>query len=117
MFVVGAVLGVLATGYLAVAGPNVGIHLQGNHIWFYGSSGAPPPRVGRFSAVALNNMALGVFAVAWLMVGLVVRRGGVAVRAGRAGGDVHPGVPGVGGVAGAGVFERGRGPGADAGVG
>ncbi len=81
MFVVGAVLGVLATVYLAVAGPNVGIHLQGDHIWFYGSSGAPPPRVGRFSAVALNNMALGVFALAWLMVGLVVRRGGVAVRA------------------------------------
>jgi len=34
-----------------------------------------------FSTVALNNMALGVFAVAWLMVGLVVRRGGVSVRA------------------------------------
>jgi len=27
------------------------------------------------------HMALGVFAVAWLMVGLVVRRGGVSVRA------------------------------------
>jgi len=81
VIVVAAVLGAVATTYLAVAGPNVGIHLLGEHLWFFGSSSAPPPRVGRWSAVALNDVALGAFAVAWLLVGLVVRRAGVSARA------------------------------------
>ncbi len=80
VLVVAAVLGAVATTYLAVAGPNVGIHLLGEHLWFFGSSSAPPPNVGRWSAVALNNIALGVFAGAWLLVGLVVRRAGVSAR-------------------------------------
>ncbi len=80
MLVVAAVLGAVATTYLAVAGPNVGIHLRGDHLWFFGSSSAPPPSVGRWSAVALNNIALGVFAGAWLLVGLVVRRAKVSAR-------------------------------------
>ena len=76
-----AVLGAVATTYLAVAGPNVGIHLLGEHLWFFGSSSAPPPSVGRCGAVVLNTIALGAFAVAWLLVGLVVRRAGVSTRA------------------------------------
>ncbi len=80
MLVVAAVLGFLATAYLAVAGPNLGIHLRAGHLWFYGSSTAPPLSLGRWSAVALNNIALGMFAGAWLLVGLVVRRAGVSAR-------------------------------------
>jgi len=81
VLVVAAVLGAVATTYLAVAGPNVGIHLLGEHLWFFGSSSAPPPRVGRCGAVVLNTIALGAFVVAWLLVGLVVRRAGVSARA------------------------------------
>jgi alpha-1,6-mannosyltransferase len=76
-----AVLGTAATGYLAMAGPSLGSHLAAPDLWFY----EPAPRllaagvVGDRAEVA-NFVALGVWAVGWLLAGLAARRGG-SVRA------------------------------------
>lgn len=75
------VLGTVATGYLAMAGPSLGSHLAAPDLWFYD----PVPRLlatrlGGDRAVAGNFVALGIWAVGWLLAGMAARRGS-SVRA------------------------------------
>lgn len=77
LFAAAAVLGGLATCYLALAGPSLGSHLAAPDLWFY----EPKPRfiadrLASEHAQLANAVALVTWAVGWLLAGLAVWRGG-----------------------------------------
>ncbi len=76
LLVVSALLGALGTTYLAVAGSSLGLHLAAPDLWFFDNPVAlTPGELGFAAARSWNAAALGVWAVAWLLAGLAVRRG------------------------------------------
>ncbi len=76
LLVVGALLGLAGTTYLAVAGNSLGQHLRAPHLWFYDDNpDLTPAALGFEAARWWSSAALGAWAVAWLLVGLALRRG------------------------------------------
>ena len=76
LLVVSALLGLAGTTYLAVAGTSLGLHLVAPDLWFYEDAAAlTPERLGFEAARSWNAGALGVWALAWLLAGLALRRG------------------------------------------
>lgn len=80
ILVLSAVLGAAGTTYLAAAGTSLGEQLDAADLWFRENHPAlRPVELGFETARSWSAAALGVWAVAWLLAGLAVRRG-VAVR-------------------------------------
>jgi alpha-1,6-mannosyltransferase len=80
LLVVSALLGVVGTTYLAVAGRSLGQGLAAPDLWFYEAhADLTPDRLGFAAARSWNAAALGGWIVAWLLAGLALRRG-AAVR-------------------------------------
>jgi alpha-1,6-mannosyltransferase len=76
LLLVGAgLLGLAGATYLAAAGNVLGLSLPRNDLWFFEVTDLAPEQQGRSQAIVLNFAALGVWAVAWLLAGLAVRRG------------------------------------------
>ncbi len=79
--VVAALLGAAAATYLVVAGTTLGSHLFVEDLWFFGNSDAlSPDELGDTAAKTWNAVALGVWAAAWLLALVAVRRGVAARR-------------------------------------
>lgn len=78
--VVAALLGTAAAVYLVVAGTNLGSHLFVEDLWFFeGNEALSPAEIGDTAANTWNVVALVVWAAAWLLLLVAVRRG-VAAR-------------------------------------
>jgi alpha-1,6-mannosyltransferase len=78
--VVAALLGAAASTYLVVAGTTLGSHLFVEDLWFFENSEAlSPDELGSTAAKTWNAVALAVWAAAWLLALVAVRRG-VAAR-------------------------------------
>jgi hypothetical protein len=76
LLVVSAVLGLVGTTYLAMAGSSLGQHLAAPDLWFFdGHADLTPDELGFVAARSWNAAALGLWAVAWLIAGLALRRG------------------------------------------
>lgn len=76
LLVVSALLGAAGTTYLAVAGSSLGLHLDVPDLWFRENHPAlTPAELGFDAARSWNAAALGIWAVAWLLAGLAMRRG------------------------------------------
>ncbi|TKJ35634.1 polyprenol phosphomannose-dependent alpha 1,6 mannosyltransferase MptB [Blastococcus sp. CCUG 61487] len=76
VLVLAGLLGVTAATYLVIAGTTLGSHLFVPELWFFENSEALAPRtIGETAASTWNAVALGVWAVAWLLLLVAVRRG------------------------------------------
>lgn len=76
LLVVSALLGLAGTTYLAVAGTSLGLHLTAPDLWFFDNRPQlTPDQLGFAPARSWNAAALGIWAVAWLLAGLALRRG------------------------------------------
>lgn len=76
LLAVSALLGAVGTTYLAVAGNSLGQHLFAPHLWFYDDHpDLTPAALGFDAARWWNAGALALWAGAWLLAGLALRRG------------------------------------------
>lgn len=79
-FAVATLLGAAAATYLVVAGTTLGSHLFVEDLWFFDNSEAlSPAEMGNAAAKTWNAIVLGVWAAAWVLLLVAVRRG-VAAR-------------------------------------
>lgn len=77
--VVSALLGLVGTTYLAAAGNSLGVHLDAPDLWFFDAPlTLAPDQLGFAAARSWNAAALGIWAIAWLVAGLALRRGASA---------------------------------------
>lgn len=76
LLVVSGLLGLVATTYLAVAGHGLGLHLTAPDLWFFEDNpDLSPDELGFDTARGWSSAALGLWAAAWLLAGLALRRG------------------------------------------
>ncbi|WP_051515786.1 polyprenol phosphomannose-dependent alpha 1,6 mannosyltransferase MptB [Candidatus Blastococcus massiliensis] len=80
VLVAATLLGLAAATYLVVAGTTLGSHLFVEDLWFFENSEAlSPEEMGKTAAKTWNAVVLAVWAAAWLLLLVAVRRG-VAAR-------------------------------------
>ncbi len=75
LLVAAAVLGAAATTYLALAGTSTGRSGTAENLWFFSVDDLSVTVLGESTAISLTMTALGVLALAWLVLGAALRRG------------------------------------------